>query len=97
MNGTNNNGMTSAHITVNDDKKSIPPPRTIDKSDGAVIAIVKLHNREYVATLVMLPPNMLVMTGAAVAVGIKKHIKAPAAIVGLMLYKAIYIKMPPRM
>lgn len=36
----------------------------------------------------MLPLSIPVITGAAVAVGIKKQMKAPAAILGLMKYSA---------
>lgn len=46
---------------------------------GPVTATRALHIRLYVATFEMLPPNIEVMTGAAVAVGIKKQMNTPSA------------------
>ena len=82
-NGSNSNGMTSLHICEKEFMKSISPPRIIESKDGAVNATVMLHNSEYLAILVMFPPSMPVITGAAVAVGMKKQMNAPAATSGL--------------
>lgn len=97
INGISSSGITSAQMVVNEEKKSMLPPRITDKSEGAVRAIAMLHSNEYVATLVILPPSILVITGAAVAVGMKKHINAPAATVALKLAKAAYTATAPKM
>lgn len=49
---------------------------------GERSATVMLLSKLYVANVVRLPPNMNVMTAAAVAVGAKIHINVPSAISG---------------
>lgn len=83
-NGISSNGMTSAHMVVNDSMKSMPSPRINDRHDGAATATTRLLSKEYVAIFVTLPPSIPVITGAAVAVGMKKQMNAPAAMFGFM-------------
>ena len=54
-----------------------------EKMNGASNATVILLNRLYATNVVILPPSIPVITGAAVAVGQKTQIKVPSAISGL--------------
>lgn len=82
MNGQTRRGRTFVHI-IKVDCKSVrfvlfPIAANII---GPIIATTILQRSEYVATKDILPPNMEVMTGAAVAVGINTQINIPAAII----------------
>ena len=53
-----------------------------EKMTGATNAMLRLLIRLYVASVATLPPNIPVMTAAAVAVGANIHINAPSAMIG---------------
>ncbi len=78
--GARINGNTCTKISLNESKNVISGWSPIAaNTNGPAIATTALQSRLYVATFDMLPPSIEVMTGAAVAVGIKKQIKTPSA------------------
>ena len=67
------------HISNDDFRKVISGLSPIAASTtGPATAIKALQSNEYVATKEILPPSIDVITGAAVAVGIKTQIKTPS-------------------
>ena len=68
------------HIIKNDSKNGIVPCAPIkEKITGEVRATVILLRRLYVAKQAISPPNIPVITAAAVAVGANMQIKVPSA------------------
>lgn len=82
--GSKSSGITLEHImrkeSVNDISGWSPMAASMS---GPAVATTRLQSNEYVATWLMLPPSMPVMTGAAVAVGTNTHMNRPVATVWL--------------
>ena len=75
-------GIICLHITRNDSQNGIVPCVSMkEKMMGDVRATVILLRRLYVAKQAISPPNIPVITAAAVAVGANIQINVPSAII----------------
>lgn len=87
-NGTSNNGATRLRISTNAGQKVDNPTPTLPTREGEVskgkvagtmIAVAKFERSVKVVRFCMEPPILPAMIGAAVAVGMIKHMSMPCA------------------